>query len=101
VPKKQKPTQKPWLNQTSLHDPLPTAAPPAVELRGPRLLDKQEVCNIVGATFPTVWAWMQKGDFPRSRIVGGKSKWFSSDIEEWMRNLPIRKLKRDKTAAVS
>jgi prophage regulatory protein len=97
-PKNAKRKQKAWLKQAALHTPLLTAPPPAFELRGPRLLDKAEVCNIVGVTFATLWAWMQKGDFPRSRIVGGKSKWVSSEVETWMRNLPIRKLKCDKVA---
>ncbi len=64
-------------------------APPA------RLLDKNEVCAIAGATFPTVWAWMRAGTFPRSRIVGGKSKWLSTEIEQWLAHLPKRPLKGD------
>lgn len=98
-PKNAKPKQKAWLKQAALLTPLPTAAPPAVELRGPRLLDKAEVCNITGVTFATLWQWMQKGDFPRSRIAGGKSVWVSTEVETWMRNLPIRRLKCDKVAA--
>jgi predicted DNA-binding transcriptional regulator AlpA len=98
-PKNAKPKQKAWLKQAALHTPLPTATPPAVELRGPRLLDKAEVCNIVGVTFATLWTWMQNGTFPRSRIAGGKSVWVSTEVEAWMRNLPIRRLKSDKANA--
>ena len=25
--------------------------------------------------FPTIWAWMRPGTFPRARVVGGKSMW--------------------------
>jgi predicted DNA-binding transcriptional regulator AlpA len=63
------------------------------------LLDKHDVCAIAGVTFPTIWAWMQKGDFPRGRIVGGKSMWLSTEVEAWLTNLPVRKLKHEKTAA--
>lgn len=70
----------------------PDAETPAV---GERLLSKGEVCRIVGATFPTIWAWQRAGKFPRSRIVGGKSMWLASEIEEWLSKLPVRKLKGD------
>lgn len=66
-------------------------APPT----GERLLSKAEVCRIVGATFPTIWAWQRGGRFPRSRSVGGKSMWLSSEIDAWMQALPVRRLKGD------
>jgi predicted DNA-binding transcriptional regulator AlpA len=60
-----------------------------------RLLDKHEVCAIAGATFPTIWAWMRDGTFPRARIAGGKSKWLSTEIDAWLASLPPRRLKGD------
>jgi predicted DNA-binding transcriptional regulator AlpA len=68
---------------------------------GTRLLDKAEVLAIVNVSFPTVWAWMRAGTFPRSRIVGGKSMWLSTDIEQWLATLPVRPLKGDKPEAAS
>ena len=70
----------------------PAAEAPSV---GERLLAKREVCRIVGATFPTVWAWQRAGKFPRSRSVGGKSMWLESEIRQWMQALPVRRLKGD------
>ena len=64
-----------------------------------RLLDKDEACSIAGASFPTIWAWMRTGTFPRSRVVGGKSKWLSTEIETWVQGLPVRRLKGDVTPA--
>jgi predicted DNA-binding transcriptional regulator AlpA len=64
-----------------------------------RLLDKHEVCAIVGATYPTIWEWMRNGKFPRSRICGGKSMWLSTEIEAWLAALPVRPLKGDVEAA--
>ena len=61
-----------------------------------RLLDKNEVCALTSVTFPTIWAWMRAGTFPRSRIVVGKSMWFSTEIDAWMAALPVRPLKGDK-----
>jgi predicted DNA-binding transcriptional regulator AlpA len=65
-------------------------APPAV-----RLLDKREICAITGVTFPSIWAWMRIGTFPRSRIVGGKSMWLSNEVEQWLAGLKVRPLKGD------
>jgi prophage regulatory protein len=67
------------------------APPPLVE----RLLSKYEVMTITGMSYPTLWAWMRAGKFPRSRIVGGKSMWLSSEIEAWLAGLPRRPLKGD------
>jgi len=94
--------QKPWLQLDTLDDPLPQMAPTAaVEPHGPvRLLDRVEVEAITSTSYVTIWHWMNAGVFPRSRIVGGKSKWLSTEVDEWLRNLPIRKLKCDKTAAL-
>jgi predicted DNA-binding transcriptional regulator AlpA len=60
------------------------------------LLDKAEVCAIANVTFPTIWLWMQRGKFPRSRVVGGKSMWLSTEVDAWLANLPVRPLKGDR-----
>ena len=60
-----------------------------------RLLDKRDVLAITGLSYPTIWAWMRDGKFPRSRVVGGKSMWLSSEIETWLAALPVRQLKGD------
>jgi predicted DNA-binding transcriptional regulator AlpA len=65
-------------------------APPAV-----RLLSKAEVCAITGLSFPTLWKWMRQGAFPRSRVVGGHSKWLSTEVDAWLANLTVRPLKGD------
>jgi predicted DNA-binding transcriptional regulator AlpA len=67
------------------------APPPLAE----RLLSKYEVMTISGASFPTLWQWMRDGRFPRSRIVGGKSMWLSTEIDAWLAGLPVRPLKGD------
>src|ERR1700731_1329715 len=67
-------------------------APPRV-----RLLDKHEILAITGTSFPTVWSWMRAKPpkFPRSRVMGGKSVWLSTEVEEWMAALPLRRPKGD------
>jgi predicted DNA-binding transcriptional regulator AlpA len=69
---------------------LQAAGVPAV-----RLLDKPTVMAIAGASFVSIWTWMRAGTFPRSRIVHGRSMWLSTEIEEWLRQLPRRRLKGD------
>jgi predicted DNA-binding transcriptional regulator AlpA len=72
----------------------PAARAPPAPL-GARLLSKREVLAIVGVSYPTVWAMMRAGTFPRARVVGGKSMWLSSEIEAWLAALPVRQLKGD------
>jgi predicted DNA-binding transcriptional regulator AlpA len=67
-------------------------APPDVKVR---LLDRHEVCAICGVTYQIIWRRMRQGSFPRSRIVGGRSMWLSDEVEQWLRNLPVRPLKGD------
>ena len=67
--------------------------PPCVQ--GIYLLDKGEVLAIANVSFPTIWAWMRAGTFPRSRIVGGKSMWLSNEVDAWIAALPVRPLKGD------
>jgi predicted DNA-binding transcriptional regulator AlpA len=63
--------------------------------RAIHLLSKHEVCAVAGVSYPTIWAWMRVGTFPRSRIVGGKSMWLSTDVDAWLQALPVRRLKGD------
>jgi predicted DNA-binding transcriptional regulator AlpA len=59
------------------------------------LLNRHEVCAIAGCTYPTLWMRMRRGEFPRARIVGGKSMWLSSEVQAWIAALPVRRLKGD------
>jgi predicted DNA-binding transcriptional regulator AlpA len=64
-----------------------------------RLLSKSEICALTGFSYPVIWGWMRQGRFPRSRVIGSggssKSVWLSSEIDAWMANLPVRRLKGD------
>ena len=73
-------------------------APPA--RAGARLLSKREVLAIVGVSYPTLWSMMRANTFPRSRKVGSKSMWVSTEIEAWMASLPRCRLKGDTPEAV-
>jgi predicted DNA-binding transcriptional regulator AlpA len=60
-----------------------------------RLVSKPEVLAITGLSYPTLWLWMREGRFPRARIVGGRSMWISSEIDNYIAGLPVRPLKGD------
>lgn len=101
VANERKRQQPAWLQR-----PMPALQndpPPALEWLSdanqsqgpPRLLSKAEVCAIANVSFPTIWSWMRAGTFPRSRVVGGKSAWLSTEVENWLANLPRRALKGD------
>jgi predicted DNA-binding transcriptional regulator AlpA len=62
---------------------------------GVRLLSKREVLAIVGVSYPTLWSMMCANTFPRSRKVGGQSKWLSSEVAAWLAALPRSRLKGD------
>jgi prophage regulatory protein len=66
-----------------------------------RLISKPEVLDRVGVTYPTIWAWMREGKFPRSRELGGKAAWIESEINAWIANRPVRRLKGDAAQAVA
>jgi prophage regulatory protein len=61
-----------------------------------RFLTKPEVLGRVGASYPSIWQWMREGKFPRSRELGGRAAWLESEIEAWIVNRPIRRLKGDR-----
>jgi predicted DNA-binding transcriptional regulator AlpA len=71
------------------------AALKAANVPGVRLLDKPTVLAIANCSYPSLWAWMRNGKFPRGRIVGGRSMWLSTEIEDWLNELPVRRLKGD------
>jgi predicted DNA-binding transcriptional regulator AlpA len=74
------------------------AAAAAASASAARLISKPEVLDRVGVTYPTLWAWMRDGKFPRSRELGGKSCWVESEVAEWITSRPVRRLKGDKAA---
>jgi prophage regulatory protein len=102
--------QHPWLQQQALLAPASDVVPPVTPERNgeahlsqgpPRLLSKAEVLVVAGCTFPTVWKMMRQGKFPRSRVVGGKSMWLSTEIDAWLADLPVRALKGDAEVEVA
>ena len=70
------------------------AAPPPDESEE-RLLNKSEVITITGKSFVTLWDWMRRGKFPRARDANGHPVWLASEVNEWVKTLPVRRFKGD------
>lgn len=60
-----------------------------------RLMYKPELTELIGSSYSSIWQWMRDGKFPRSLVVGGKTAWYSDEIEAWINSLPRRQLKGD------
>jgi len=58
-----------------------------------RLILKPEVLERVGVTFGTIWTWMRDGRFPLARQLGGKTVWYESEVDEWLKSRPFKKYK--------
>jgi predicted DNA-binding transcriptional regulator AlpA len=63
-----------------------------------RLLSRREVMDRIGVSYTTLWSWMRLGKFPRSREIGGKIAWIEAEVDRWIANLPVVKLKGDEAA---
>ena len=78
----------------SKHERARASGPP-LEPEHDRLVFKGELLERTGLSFPTIWKMMREDTFPRARVVGGKSAWLSSEIDQWIAHLPRRRLKGD------
>ena len=72
-----------------------------------RLLSRTEVLEIVGVTYPTLWAWVKKGHFPSPRRLGftkqpqGRVGWIEAEVQAWIRALPKKYPKGTKLTEVA
>jgi predicted DNA-binding transcriptional regulator AlpA len=62
---------------------------------GVRLLSRREVLEKVPVSYPTIWKWMRERTFPRSRDIGGKVAWIEAEVDDWIANLGVVRLKGD------
>jgi prophage regulatory protein len=57
-------------------------------------LSKAQVLRKIPITAPTLWAWVRVGKFPRPRAISpNKTVWLASEVDEWMRQRPVRTYK--------
>jgi prophage regulatory protein len=60
-----------------------------------KLLSRKDVLERVPLSYPTIWKMMRDGKFPRSREIGGKAAWIESELNAWITERPVTKLKGD------
>jgi predicted DNA-binding transcriptional regulator AlpA len=60
-----------------------------------RFLNIRQVKEKVPVTQPTIYSWMRAGKFPTARQVGPRSFWVASEVDQWMRDRPVRQYKRN------
>jgi len=53
-----------------------------------RLVSRNEMCDILGVTYPTVWKLIKEGRFPRGRYIGQRAFWLLSEIDAFIASLP-------------
>ena len=64
--------------------------------RSTTFLTGPEVCAWLKISKSTLYLWVQRGIFPKPKILGlpeknGTSRWVESEIQEWLDNRPREK----------
>ena len=61
-----------------------------------RLLNRKELVEIVGLSYPSIWRLMCEDQFPRSVVLGrNRVAWFEAEVDAWLESLERRRLKGD------
>jgi predicted DNA-binding transcriptional regulator AlpA len=53
-----------------------------------RLLDLAEVCEVTKLSKSTVYTGAKAGTFPSPRKALGRTVWYESEVDAWVKNLP-------------
>jgi predicted DNA-binding transcriptional regulator AlpA len=59
------------------------------------LIYKPELLELIGASYPTIWAWMRADRFPRGLLIGGRLAWYRAEVADWLTKQPRQVLKGD------
>ena len=62
---------------------------------GDRHLIKPEVVEFVRLSYQSIWDLMRRDMFPRPFVVGERNIWLLSELHEFIRSRPRRRLKGD------
>jgi len=84
----------------------PTSAPPAAEhqesswanlLPDTPLLTRAQLLKIIPVTYPVIWDWIRKGEFPRAIKIGKhKVAWRRDEVIRWLEGRERQRLLGDK-----
>ena len=71
---------------------------PAVDTKIPTdndpFLSKSEVLALLPICATTLWTWVRKGVFPPPQMLGNKSVWRRSIVDNHMQTRPLRQYKK-------
>ena len=75
----------------------PNEKPSTPTAKPERFVFKPELLERVGLSYPSIWALMRAGKFPRSRVIAGGTRvaWLASEIDAWIASRPPRQLLGD------
>jgi predicted DNA-binding transcriptional regulator AlpA len=59
------------------------------------LMTKKEVCAHTHRSYPTIWQAIRRGEFPRGRVQGGMLYWFRAEVDAYLANMPVQRIKGD------
>lgn len=62
-----------------------------------RYIDKRQLLQKLAMSYPSIWARMRKGVFPRPYVDGGKNYWLESEVDQYLSSLPKRTYPTTKT----
>jgi predicted DNA-binding transcriptional regulator AlpA len=59
-----------------------------------RFLCRDEVCELAGLSYVTIWDLIRRGAFPPARRISrNRVAWLQSEVIAWMRSRPVQTLK--------
>lgn len=56
-----------------------------------RLLDLKSVQGRVNFSASTIYRWVSERRFPAPRKAGAHNRWLESEVDDWMRSIPVVK----------
>jgi predicted DNA-binding transcriptional regulator AlpA len=64
-----------------------------------KLIFKEELCRLIGASYTSIYSWMRRNEFPRPIVLSpasGRScrvAWLGAEIQQWLATRPRREIK--------
>jgi predicted DNA-binding transcriptional regulator AlpA len=58
-----------------------------------QLLTRAEVVARCKVSYQSLWSAMRRNEFPRGRRFLGTTRWLSSEVDEFLQNLPLQQIK--------
>ena len=98
------PTKKAPSAQVELADSAATMVAATEPPRAPiKLLNRDQVLDLIGVSYASLWGWIRDGKFPAGRSIGfgkkGHVAWIESEVMDCIKSRPVRLPKGSKQRA--